>query len=396
MKATGTHKPQIELVPGYLNGELIVKIYFDYNEKIIEAIKTIPGRRWNQENRNWYLAKEYFKLSGFLSMLASIAEVDYSALEAFDEGSDYRPKTAKHTSSERDIAIQRFQDHRKMPVVTVPPQYHEKLIRKRYSPSTIKTYLSYMKSFMEEFHDKTLVSITAQQINDYILKLIRTKGISPSQQNQRINAIKFYYEKVLGQEKRLYNIERPKKAKTLPKVLTKLEVISILKSLDNIKHKAIIATIYSSGLRRSELINLRKQDIVFEDKILVIRGSKGKKDRISVLSDALTIVLIKYLEMHKPNYWLFEGPARKQYGATSISKILDRAARKAGIERKVTPHMLRHSFATHLLEQGVDIRYIQTILGHESTKTTEIYTHVSKKSLANISSPLDVILRREE
>ena len=167
-----------------------------------------------------------------------------------------------------------------------------------------------------------------------------------------------------------------------------------MKSLENIKHKALIGTIYSSGLRRSELINLRKQDVVFENRMLIIRGSKGKKDRTSVLSDSLAIVLKKYLEIHAPNYWLFEGPQRKQYSATSISKILDRAAQKAGIEKKVTPHMLRHSFATHLLEQGIDIRYIQPILGHSSTKTTEIYTHVSKKSLGNIKSPLDVILKR--
>ncbi|MCK5066881.1 MAG: tyrosine-type recombinase/integrase [Bacteroidales bacterium] len=251
-----------------------------------------------------------------------------------------------------------------------------------------------MKDFVKEQRGKDLLDISPEEINAYILKLIRTKGISPSQQNQRINAIKFYYEKVLGQEKRFYNIERPKKSRTLPKVLTETEVLSILKSLENIKHKAIIGTIYSSGLRRNELINLRKQDIVFENKILNIRGSKGKKDRISVLSDSLAVVLKKYLEIHKPNYWLFEGPNRKKYSATSISKILHRAAQKAGIEMRVTPHMLRHSFATHLLEQGIDIRYIQIILGHESTKTTEIYTHVSKKSLSNISSPLDVILKK--
>ena len=156
----------------------------------------------------------------------------------------------------------------------------------------------------------------------------------------------------------------------------------------------IIGFIYSAGLRRSELINLRKQDIYLEKKMIIIRAGKGKKDRTSVLSDALANDLPVYLEMHKLNYWLFEGVNRKQYSATSIARILDKASRKAGIEKKVTPHMLRHSFATHLLEQGTDIRYIQIILGHESSKTTEIYTHVSKKSLANIKSPLDVILKR--
>jgi site-specific recombinase XerD len=249
---------------------------------------------------------------------------------------------------------------------------------------------------MKEFHDIPLETITNQQINDYILKLIRTKGISPSQQNQRINAIKFYYEKVLGQDKMLLHIERPRKSRELPKVLSEDEVLGILNNIENLKHKAIIGTIYSSGLRRSELIHLRKQDVNFERKIIFIRGSKGNKDRNTILSHFLAILLHKYLDEFKPNYWLFEGVNRNRYSATSITKILKRAALKAGIEKNVTPHMLRHSFATHLLEQGVDIRYIQTILGHGSTKTTEIYTHVSNRSLSNITSPLDVILTKEE
>jgi len=386
-------KPQIELIPGYINGELIVKIYFDYKKQIIEAIKTIPGRKWNQGGRFWYLPKKYFSLESFLGKLESIAEIDYSALEAFDEGSQYETVTDHQSNSERELAIQRFEALKKRPDVELPAQYLEILIRKRYSQNTIKAYLSYMKSFMEEFQDTSLGDITTQQINDYILKLIRTKGISPSQQNQRINAIKFYYEKVLGQDKKLYYLERPRKARELPKVLSEKEVLAILRNITNLKHKAIIGTIYSAGLRRSELINLRKQDINFERKVIFIRGSKGKKDRNTILSQSNSIVLRKYLDDDRPNYWLFEGPNRNQYSATSIAKILKRAALKAGIEKKVTPHMLRHSFATHLLEQGVDIRYIQTLLGHGSSKTTEIYTHVSKTSLAKIKSPLDVILK---
>ena len=323
-----------------------------------------------------------------------IIQIDYSALEAFDNGSDYSEEQESTSRKEETNPIRRFEGSATAPPIQLPTGYKERLERKRYSPNTMKSYMGYMKDFIQDQKGKDLNEVTPEEVNAYILKLIRKKGISPSQQNQRINAIKFYYEKVLGQEKRFYNIERPKKSRTLPKVLTETEVLSILKSLENIKHKAIIGTIYSSGLRRNELINLRKQDIVFENKILNIRGSKGKKDRISVLSDSLAVVLKKYLEIHKPNYWLFEGPNRKKYSATSISKILHRAAQKAGIEMRVTPHMLRHSFATHLLEQGIDIRYIQIILGHESTKTTEIYTHVSKKSLSNISSPLDVILKK--
>lgn len=396
MKTIVPHKPQIELIPGYIKGELIVKIYFEYNQQIIEAIKTFPGRKWNQGGRFWYLYKRLFLLESFLGKLGHIAEVDYSALEAFDKGSQYESIIDNQGTSERDLAIHRFESSKNLPDSELPKQYLEILIRKRYSQNTIKTYMSYMKSFIEEFHDTSLEEITTQQINDYILKLIRTKGISPSQQNQRINAIKFYYEKVLGQDKKLYYLERPRKSRELPKVLSEKEVLAILRNITNLKHKAIIGTIYSAGLRRSELINLRKQDINFERMVIFIRGSKGKKDRYTILSQSNSLVLRKYLEDDRPNYWLFEGPNRNQYSATSIAKILKRAALKAGIEKKVTPHMLRHSFATHLLEQGVDIRYIQTLLGHGSSKTTEIYTHVSKTSLAKIKSPLDVILKSAE
>ncbi|MCK4879681.1 MAG: tyrosine-type recombinase/integrase [Bacteroidales bacterium] len=335
-------KQLTELIPGYLNGELIVKIYFEFNKELIEAIKTIPGRRWNQEFRYWYIPKKRFNLPTLLKTMESLTQIDYSALEAFDNGSEYSQKQEPPPNHHEIDPIRRFEASAPAQNIELPPGYLERLERKRYSQNTIKSYLGYMKDFVKEQKGKDLQDITPEEINAYILRLIRIKGISPSQQNQRINAIKFYYEKVLGQEKRFYTIERPKKSRTLPKVLTETEVLSVLKSLENIKHKAIIGTIYSSGLRRGELINLRKQDIVFENKMLIIRGGKGKKDRTSVLSDFLAIVLRKYLELHKPNYWLFEGPNRKQYSATSISKILDRAARKAGIERKVTPHMLRH------------------------------------------------------
>ena len=173
------------------------------------------------------------------------------------------------------------------------------------------------------------------------------------------------------------DLERPRKAQKHPNVLSGEEIIS---------------TIYSAGLRRSELINLRKQDIFNDRNIIFIRGSKGKKDRNTILSEYNSRLLKIYLSEAKPNYWLFEGVNRKQYSATSISKILKRAAVKSGIDRRVTPHMLRHSFATHLHEHRVDIRFIQTLLGHSSSKTTEIYTHVSNTSLIKIKSPLDTLL----
>lgn len=381
----------IKLFPGYLNNELVIKIYFEFNKRILEIVKSFPGRKWNSESRYWYIPERYFNLAIFIEKLNSVALIDCSALEALENGT-FALDPEPHSTNERDEHIKNFEEYAKKPKVELPSEFLEKLIRRRYSQNTIKTYVTYFRSFMEEFINKELDTITTQEINDYILKLIRTKGISPSQQNQRINAIKFYYEKVAGLDKQLYYLERPKKSRELPKVLSEQEVLAILNAIKNLKHKAIIATIYSAGLRRSELINLRKQDVFFDRKLIFIRDAKGKKDRTSVLADTLSITLKRYLQESKPNYWLFEGVNRNQYSATSIAKILTRGAKNAGVEKRVTPHMLRHSFATHLLEHGVDIRYIQTILGHGSSKTTEIYTHVSKKSLANIKSPLDTIL----
>ena len=271
----------------------------------------------------------------------------------------------------------------------LPSGYLEKLIQKRYSQNTIKTYVSYMRSFMEEFKNRNPGSVTTPEINEYILKLIRTKGISSSQQNQRINAIKFYYEKVLGRKRMYYNVNRPKKEKRMPRILTVEEVELLLKHCNNLKHKCILMALYSGGLRRSELINLKISDIDSPRMLIRITNSKGNKDRNTLLSEKLLKLLRDYYRYHKPKYWLFEGQGGGQYSATSIANILRKALKKAQIDKNATPHTLRHSFATHLLEQGINLRYIQELLGHSSIKTTEIYTHVSSKQLSKIKNPLD-------
>ena len=271
----------------------------------------------------------------------------------------------------------------------LPPEYLEKLIQKRYSQNTIKTYVSYMRSFREEFSERELDSITIQEINAYILKLIRIRAISISQQNQRINAIKFYYEKVLGRKRMYYNVNRPKKEKRMPGILTVEEVELLLKHCNNLKHKCILMALYSGGLRRSELINLKISDIDSQRMLIRITNSKGNKDRNTLLSEKLLKLLRDYYRYHKPKIWLFEGQGGGQYSATSIANILRKALKRAQINKNATPHTLRHSFATHLLDQGINLRYIQELLGHSSIKTTEIYTHVSSKQLSKIKNPLD-------
>ncbi len=264
-------------------------------------------------------------------------------------------------------------------------KYTNLLVQKRYSKNTIKTYCNYFKHFLNYF--KTLNEL--EKIQDATTNQLNTKNISISQKNQRINAIKFYCEKVLGREKQYYDLHRPKKEHKLPKVLSKNEVQSILNSCDNIKHKSILMLIYSAGLRQSELLSLCISDIDSERMVINIKGAKGMKDRISLLSENLLKLLRDYYKEYKPEKYLFEGQNGGKYSPTSVVNVLKKAAVKAGIRKLVTPHMLRHSFATHLLEQGTDLRYIQVLLGHNSSKTTEIYTHVSKKAIDKIRNPVD-------
>ena len=204
-----------------------------------------------------------------------------------------------------------------------------------------------------------------------------------------INSIKFYYERVFGGKRKIYLIERPRKENILPEVLSEEEVTAILKSISNLKHKALIMTIYSGGLRISELINLKVKDIDSNRMQIRIQQSKGKKDRYTLLSKKTLITLRQYFAEYKPKVWLFEGKEGEQYADSSIYQIFKKSLIKANITKKVSIHSLRHSFATHLLENGTDLRYIQSLLGHSSSKTTEIYTHITTKGFDQIKNPLD-------
>ena len=205
-----------------------------------------------------------------------------------------------------------------------------------------------------------------------------------------ISAIKFYFEKILRRETKKYYFEIPRnKELKLPIVLSKEEVRKIINCTNNLKHKTILSTIYSAGLRLSEAVNLKIVDIDSERKLIYVRGGKGKKDRTTILSVELLELLRKYFKEFKPKVWLFESISQEQYSTKGIQKIFYRNLEKTNIDKKVSVHSLRHSFATHLLEQGEDLRIIQKLLGHKSSKTTEIYTHITKKGMGRITSPLD-------
>ncbi len=270
-----------------------------------------------------------------------------------------------------------------------PTSYLDKLEIKRYANNTIKSYISSFERFINFFISKSMDELDELDIRTYIRYLIQS-NCSNSYVNLSINSIKFYYEIVLGMPNRFYDIERPRKEKKLPKVLSMQEVRDLIDATNNMKHRCILSLLYSAGLRRSELINLKPLDIDSERMIIKINNAKGKKDRYTLLATATLNDLRIYYKQYRPQGYLIEGRNKAQYSPTSISKIITNAAFTAGIKKNVTPHTLRHSFATHLLENGTDLRYIQILLGHSSTKTTEIYTHVATKNFISIKNPLDL------
>ena len=268
-----------------------------------------------------------------------------------------------------------------------PEDYLLKLELKKYSDNTVRNYVSHFEAFINYYYDANLISLNEVDVRTYLQKLIQ-EGKSNSYVNMSVNSIKFYYEIVLGMPNRFYAIERPRKEKQLPEVLSKEEIIMVINNANNIKHKCIIGLLYSSGLRRSELLNLKITDIDSKRMVVKINNAKGNKDRISILSPSILKDLQQYYKEYRPKTYLFEGQKGGKYSAASVLKVVTSTAAKARINKKVTPHMLRHSFATHLLENGTDIRHIQLLLGHSSTKTTEIYTHVANRSFMKIKDLL--------
>ena len=257
-----------------------------------------------------------------------------------------------------------------------------------YSNSTVKTYIACLTYFKKYFYKIEIDQLTKDDIIEYLFYLIKN-NYSKSTQNQHINAIKFYFEKCLGKKREYYIIERPRKEKKLPTILSKNEIQLLFSNTHNLKHLTILAVIYSCGLRISELINISLNDIDNNRMIIHIRKGKGNKDRQVQLTNQILELLRKYYKKYLPVNYLIVGQNGGKYSTTSIQKIIKNSALKARIYKKVTPHTLRHSFATHLLENGTDIRFIQKILGHSDIKTTQIYTHVSNTHLKNIQNPSD-------
>ena len=278
-------------------------------------------------------------------------------------------------------------------------EVYNKIQLKGYSASTSKNYLLHLREYFIIINKKYEIDkVTKDTIEKYLLWRLSVKQSSESDANSHINAIKFYYEQVLGRERMLFQLPRPKKLIQLPKVLGENELERLFRALGNIKHKTILLTAFSCGLRISEVINLKLSDIDSDRMQVLVERSKGKKDRYVMLSPLLLDVLRAYLKLHKPipKVYLFEGAHGEQYSSRSAQEVFQHACRKAGIHKKLTFHSLRHSFATHLLEKGVDIKYIKDLLGHYDIKTTERYLHVAREKLIEISSPLDYLFKKNE
>ena len=352
-----------------------LKLVFGYIPELVKHLKSIPYHTWDVKNKWWtvpYSEQFLEEIKKKIMLLNMVFQ--------FEEEVNSDERVARITPY--DIPNYRY----------CPEEYIMKLREMRYSPKTIKLYGSMFEEFINYYPMQEIKTIDEPAIIKFLRFLVTERKISITYQNQSINAIKYYYEKVLGGQRKFYFIDRPNKEKTLPSVLSTQEVIDILKQTENIKHKAILMTIYSAGLRISESINLKFKDIDSDRMQIRVEQGKGKVDRYSLLSVRTLIILREYYKQYRPTVWLFEGVKKgEQYSTRSIQQIFQDAVHKAGITKDVSVHTLRHSFATHLLENGTDLRYIQSLLGHANSKTTEIYTHITTKGFDQIKSPMDTL-----
>lgn len=357
-------------------------------EKVPELIAILKsnfkGVKWIPEKTRWELPYHNKLKSEFFTAFKGKAWIDYSQLikEQKEIKKDLPAGKAGKPKTELDPLTDYHQDKIN--------SFRIWLENKRYSPNTIKTYTDTLGVFFKYHHKKAISELKNEDVVDFNNNYIIKNNFSFSYQNQFVNALKLFFGKI---EKRIIDTDlilRPRGEKKLPNVLSKEEVKAILESLQNAKHKVMLSLIYACGLRRGELLKLKPQDILSDRKLLHIKQSKGKKDRIVPLSDKLLEMLREYYKTYKPKIWLFEGQNEGEpYSEKSLESVLKQAVIKAKIRKPVTLHWLRHSYATHLLESGTDLRYIQELLGHKSSKTTEIYTHVSTQSIQQIKSPFD-------
>lgn len=359
----------ITLEPMIHREQFCIAIKGRYSSQVFSFLRMFPNAVYSSTHRSYYVV---YSLEVYENLRSNLLRAGESIDDHWGGGVD---------PGVRCKYLQQW--------LSVPASFREHLVKRRYSKSTCENYESQFRAFLAFIYPKTADEFTRDDIHAYQLFLVERRAVSHSTQNQAINAIKFYLEQVKKGERKEYYIERPRQELKLPTVLSEEEVKALFYRTHYIKHKCMLFLLYSAGLRVSELLNLKQSDIDSDRRMIYVRAGKGKKDRVTLFSASAYAYIVDYIALIKPKNWLFEGPDGRPYSASSVNKIIKRSARAAGITKRVSAHTLRHSFATHMLEQGTDLRYIQTLLGHESSRTTERYTQVTRKGFENLVSPLD-------
>ena len=334
-----------------IRNENRIALLFDYDKDVITLVKQIEGRKWSASRKLWY--------------------IPYQENALVDLNKKFKGKL-------EFIKQAKF-----------PPEYIQTLKQGNYSEPTIKSYRQHFQLFMNYYPGINPEDITQEQIREYVIYMVETKNYSVSSQNNAINAIRFYYTKVLHLELEEFYAPRPRRPKITPKILNEKEVALILINLSDQRDKCMIFLVYSAGLTPSEIVYLKPEHIDSKNMKIFISSAKGDKDRYVVLADKLLILLREYFKKYKPKVWLFESFPGKQYSKRKLQKTFQTAVKETGITKPATLTILKNSFAVHLLDKGVDIRYIQKMLGHKHSKTTMKYLKVSKRDLSAIQSPLD-------
>lgn len=357
-------------------------------------LKKIPGIKWSQTQRCWYLPLEEAAFNTIKNSLQNIATLNYNGLKIYLQKkkgllTQSHGTTASPAIKSSQLAIIKNVSTANLEQLKL---FVEMLKLKAYSASTLKTYRNEFLQLLQLLKNKEVQNLTSAQLKRYMVFAMEQQGISENTAHSRLNALKFYYEQVLGREKFFWEIPRPKKQEQLPKLFNQDEVAAIINSVQNKKHKVMLMLAYSGGLRVSEVVSLKTYDIDSKRMTIFIRQAKGKKDRIVTLSPVLLVLLRAYAAAYKPNKkgYLFEGSEKgTPYSIRSLQEVIQAAKKKAGIMKPGSIHSLRHSFATHLIEKGTDVTMIQKLMGHNDIKTTMRYLHTSNKDLIKIISPLD-------
>ena len=381
-----------------------IGIYFDKSIDLVKIIRTQPDVKWSQTHNCWYIPLSETACRLLLNDLAGKAEVDTVELKVYlEKRKQVEATSAKiiQPGTQEKILVSK-------PVVSTPAwqlstqnlealeKFIQQLHLKAYSPSTIKTYRNEFMQLLKLLKNRAVDELTAEDLKRYMVYAMEKEGIKENTAHSRLNALKFYFEQVLGREKFFWEIPRPKKAFKLPKVISEEKIIEGLLAVENIKHRTLLLLAYSAGLRVSEVISLKITDINSDRMQISVNHAKGKKDRVVTLSKSILPLLREYFKQYEPKIWLFEGQdGEEHYSSRSAQQIFKEAYKKLGLPPQCSFHSLRHSFATHLLESGTDISYIQKLLGHNDIKTTLRYAQVSNKDIGKIESPLDRIMRKK-